>query len=166
MLRFVDHQELPKWDDRLVILERSLYHRWCFPSRQSFNAAIDERHQVQARGFALSMMSDLVERCSVQDALAVAEVIVLPPVSRPRNAQTSTYEDAALRVVFEYVVIRLQSCWRGVRVRRAVAAHVNVLHFIWVSRHRIDRCDACTNDLIQRFVGSLLAKITDTSDSL
>ena len=168
VLRCGDHDERPHWDERIVILERYLYQDWCFRNRHGFAAVEDGNFQVEVQEFSLNMMRDL-KGLSVEDALAVAQAVRSPPRSRLRTAVTGMYEGVAMRVVCEYVivrlVIRLQSCWRGWRVRRVVAAHVHVLHFLMVSRHRFDRCDAPTNDFIQSFVGTLRAQVTDSRDS-
>ena len=177
LLRCGDHDERPHWDERIVILERYLYQDWCFRNRHGFAAVEDGGYMIRNGGcfrnrhfqeFAHNMMRDL-KGLSVEDALAVAQAVGSPPPSRLRTAVTGMYEGVAMRVVCEYVivrlVIRLQSCWRGWRVRRVVAAHVHVLHFLMVSRHRFDRCDAPTNDLIQSFVGTLRAQVTDSRDS-
>ena len=177
VLRCRDHDERPHWDERIVILERYLYQDWCFRNRHGFAAVEDGGYMIRNGGcflnrhfqeFAHNMMRDL-KGLSVEDALAVAQAVGSPPPSRLRTAVTGMYEGVAMRVVCEYVivrlVIRLQSCWRGWRVRRVVAAHVHVLHFLMVSRHRFDRCDAPTNDLIQSFVGTLRAQVTDSRDS-
>ena len=140
VLRCGDHDERPHWDERIVILERYLYQDWCFRNRHGFAAVEDGNFQVEVQEFSLNMMRDL-KGLSVEDALAVAQVVGSPPPSRVRTAVTGMYMGVAMRVVCEYVivrlVIRLQSCWRGWRVRRVVAAHVHVLHFLMVSRHPV-----------------------------
>ena len=99
-----------------------------------------------------------------------AFVVTCPPVvaAAVLVVRRSGLRVARGRCVCDYVIVRLvlrlQSFWRGLRVRRAVAAHIHVLHFLGVSRYRFDRCDAFTNDLIQSFVGALLVQVTHSRD--
>ena len=146
-------------DPRFCMLERDVYQDWCFRTRHHEAGVVEDTFQVDVEAFAINMMRHL-QGFSVVDAKTVAQAVFTPPRDRVSLALTRTYQGVAMRVVCEYIIVRLvlrlQSYWRGLRARRAVAAHIHVLHFLGISRHRFDRCDALTNDLIKSFVGKLL----------
>ena len=152
-----DKKELKDRGLAVLHLEDALFTNW-------FNRNIDnpsmlhDPNEVQVRDFLVSVMIRL-RGLSCGDALELARVVVWSPyrASRRQNTQTQIYINLVLLVSFVYIVIRIQSCWRGFRLRRAVAEHVNVRNLLWVSTHRIYQFDAPTNDLIQRFVGKLLS---------